>query len=569
MGKAKREEIKSVASQLSALCSIRLKPGKVWQASLIALFSCSFLTSAWILPAVSAERIAFGYGILGEFYISIADLEAFAKEGKITPGFAYYADRFSREDLAKLKNLLNRSFKISVVTTSTFLNLPIGKQLLREIGLIIDSPERVSQPALRASLILAAAEPDGLTILSVLRHYSTKTLKLNTDRIFEAANEATKLLTDTEQVFQTLGQEAKNRVATDNSLDLNTFADLSNSGSKKWRKEYLTVKSDSDRQIEGVVYLPISTDKPAPVIVVAPGLNTNWQNFTYIAEHLASYGFGVAAVNFPGTNARRVNAVLNGLDTPPKDNQWIEQPKIVTRLLDEMERKSQNEESWRGKLDLQRVGIIGQSLGGYTAMAIAGAKVDWQHLQKECRKIGSPERIDLNPALFWQCQSAANSSPNTDLRDRRIVAAIAINPVANPVFSQSGMSQFDSPLLIVAGDKDIFAPALDEQLVPFTWLPKNNKYLVLVKNSTHFSFIDEGDSDEFELPVNITGFNPALARSYLKVVSVAFFKTHLAQQNEFKFYLTESYIKRLSKPPLTINLLRSLNASQLNKLTEK
>ena len=569
MGKAKREEIKSAASQLSALCSIRSKPRKVWQASFIALFSCSFLTSVWILPAVSAERIAFDYGILGEFYISIADLEAFAKEGKITPGFAYYADRFSPEDLAELKNLLNRSFKISVVTTSTFVNLPIGKQLLREIGLIIDSPEKVSQPALRASLILAAAEPDGLTILSVLRHYATKTLKLNTDRIFEAANEATKLLSDTEQVFQTLAQEAKNRVATGNSFDLNTFADLSNSGSKKWRKEDLTVKSDSDRQIEGVVYLPIATDKPAPVVVIAPGLNTNWQNFTYIAEHLADYGFGVAAVNFPGTNARRVNAVLNGLDTPPKDNQWIEQPKIVTRLLDEIERKSQNEESWRGKLDLQRVGIIGQSLGGYTAMAIAGAKVDWQHLQKECQKIGSPEQIDLNPALFWQCQSADNSSPNTDLRDRRIVAAIAINPVANPVFSQSGMSQFDSPLLIIAGDKDIFAPALDEQLVPFTWLPKNNKYLVLVKNSTHFSFIDEGDSDEFELPINITGFNPAVARSYLKVLSVAFFKTYLAQQNEFKFYLTESYIKRISKPPLTINLLRSLNASQLNKLTEK
>ncbi len=569
MGKAKREEIKSAASQLSALRSIRLKPRKVWQASFIALFSCSFFTSVWILPAVSAERIAFDYGIFGEFYISIADLEAFAKEGKITPGFAYYADRFSPENLAKLRDLLNRSFKISVVTTSTFVNLPIGKQLLKEIGLIIDSPERVSQPALRASLILAAAEPEGLTILSVLRHYSTKTLKLNTKRIVEAVDEATKLLTDTEQVFQTLEQEAKERVATGNSLDLNTFEDLRNSGSKKWRQEYLTVKSDSDRQTEGVVYLPISTDKPAPVVVIAPGLNTNWQNFTYIAEHLASYGFGVAAVNFPGTNARRVNAVLNGLDTPPKDNQWVEQPKTVTRLLDEIERKSQNEESWRGKLDLQRVGIIGQSLGGYTAMAIAGAKVDWQHLQKECQKIGSPEQINLNPALFWQCQSANNSVSNTNLRDRRIVAAIAINPVTNPVFSQLGMSQFDSPLLIIAGDRDIFAPALDEQLVPFTWLPKNNKYLVLVKNSTHFSFIDEGDSDEFELPINLMGFNPALARSYLKVLSVAFFKTHLAQQNEFRFYLTESYIKRLSKPPLTINLLRSLNASQLNKLIKK
>ena len=572
MGKAKSKKIESVVSQLFSSRSTRQKQ-RLWRAFLIALFSFSLLTYTWILPTLSADRISFDYGVFGEFYISIEDLEVFAKTGEITPSFAYYADRFSPEDLAKLRDLLNRSFDISVVTTSTFLNLPIGKKLTQELSLIIDSPAKVSQPALRGSLILAAAEPGGLTILNVLRFYSTETLKLNTNRIVAAIDEATKLLGDTERVFKAL-QETK-EVAVGNSVDINTLKDLSNLGSMKWREEYLTIKlvdnESSPRQIEGVVYLPVATKEPAPLVVIAPGLNTDWQNFTYIAKHLASYGFGVAALNFPGTNAKRVNAVLNGLDTPPLDNQWVEQPLVITRLLDEIERKSQSDSQWQGKLDLQKVGIIGQSLGGYTAMAIAGAKVDWQHLKRECRTIGSPEQIDLNPSLFWQCQGAANPIPNTDLQDKRIVAAIAINPVTNPVFSKSGIDRLKIPLMIVAGDKDLFTPALDEQIKPFTWLPEINKYLVLVENSTHFSFIggEDLDNEEIELPLQIADDDPVLARSYLKVLSVAFFQTYLARQETFKSYLTESYVKSISKKPLPIDILRSLSGDRLKKLIDE
>ena len=542
------------------------------QSFCLALLSCSWLTSVLVLPATSAERISFTYGAFGEFYISIDDLETFARTGKITSSFAYYADRFSPQDLVKLRDLLNRSFDVSVVTTSIFLNLPIGKQLTKEIGSIIDSPLKVSQPALRASLILAAAEPDGLTILNVLRLYSTKTLRLNSRQIFKAVDEATKLLTQTERVFQALEQEAKSQIEIVNSARLKALKDLSQPEKHQWRKEYISIDlkrgKAAPRKIEGVVYLPLSKDRPVPLVAIAPGLNTDWHNFTYIAKHLASHGFGVAALNFPSTNAKRINAVLNGLDTPPSDNEWVEQPKVVTQLLDEIERKSKNDPAWQGKLDLQRVGIIGQSLGGYTAMAIAGAKVDWQHLRQKCQESNSLEQIDLNPSLLWQCQSSYAVAPNTNLQDKRVVAAIAINPVTTPIFSNSGINKLESPLMIVTGEKDRFAPALDEQIKPFTELLGIEKYLILIEDSTHFSFIGAGSSQDIELSPEIIGFDPAIARSYLKTLSVAFFQTHLAQQNQFRFYLTESYLKTISKQPLSINLLRFLTKERLEELIE-
>ena len=536
----------------------KLKREKIYQAYFLAWLVCGFLITVWSVPAVSADRISFSYGVFGEFYIAIADLEIFAREGKITPSFAYYADRVSEEDLAELRDLLNRQFNVSEVTANIFLNLPIGKQLVQEVSSIIDSPAKVSQPALRGAIVLAAARPEGLTILNVLRLYSTKTLKLDTDKIITAVAEATKILADTERVFTALERQATIDAQTSNSPNINDLADLTKSGSKQWRRELLKI----DPNIKGVVYLPVVTSKPAPLVVIAPGLNTDWQNFAYIAKHLASYGFGVAAVNFPGTNARRVNAVLNGLDTPPPDNQWVEQPKVITRLLDEIERKSQSDPRWQGKLDLQRVGVIGQSLGGYTAMAVAGAKIDWQHLQRKCQQFQGSEQINFNPSLYWQCQGTdvKSSPPDTDLQDERIVATIAVNPVTNPVFSKQGMSQMRSPIMIITGDQDLFAPALDEQIEPFTWLLEKDKYLVLVKNSTHFSFIGEGDSSEIPLPPQIIGLNPAIARTYLKVLSVAFFQTYLARENEFEPYLTESYLKSISKQQLPINLLRYINS---------
>ena len=90
MSQSKSKKINLVVNILFSYLLKLQKQKKVWQATYIILFGCSFLASVWILPAVSADRISFSYGIFGEFYIAIADLEIFAKEGRITPSFAYY-----------------------------------------------------------------------------------------------------------------------------------------------------------------------------------------------------------------------------------------------------------------------------------------------------------------------------------------------------------------------------------------------------------------------------------------------------------------------------------------------
>jgi predicted dienelactone hydrolase len=116
-------------------------------------------------------------------------------------------------------------------------------------------------------------------------------------------------------------------------------------------------------------------------------------------------------------------------------------------MLDELKR------SFGNRLNLEQVGILGQSLGGYTSLALVGAKVNYQQLQKDC----APSNDSLNLSLLVQCR-ALEQPFNFELQDQRIKGAIAINPVGSSIFGQSQFSQIKVPLMLVAGSDDTVSP---------------------------------------------------------------------------------------------------------------
>ncbi len=69
--------------------------------------------------------------------------------------------------------------------------------------------------------------------------------------------------------------------------------------------------------------------------------------------------------------------------------------------------------------------------------------------------------------------------------------AIAINPVTSSIFGKDGMSDIQIPVIIVSSSDDKNAPALPEQIQPFTWLNNPEKSLVLLECVTHFSTLDQ------------------------------------------------------------------------------
>ncbi|MBG1257758.1 alpha/beta hydrolase family protein, partial [Nostoc commune] len=171
-------------------------------------------------------------------------------------------------------------------------------------------------------------------------------------------------------------------------------------------------------------------------------------------------------------------------------------------------------------------------------------------------------------SLLLQCEANKLPLRNYNLKDDRIKAIIAINPIDSLVLGEAGVSQIKSPVMLVAGSQDIFAPPVFEQIRPFTWLSESNKYLALIENATHFSAIAEPTSQNGVLPVPpaLLGPDPAPVYSYLNALSVAFLETHLLNRPEYRSYLQPSYATYISKEPLNLSILQSLSADQFNQI---
>ncbi len=515
----------------------------------------SFLPACRVL---AAEKITFFIPPLGEFAVSVDSLVIFAEEGRITEDFRLYAKHFSPEELAKLRSFLNKVFPLNEINAFEFFNTNFGKEIVRQLSLAINSPPEQSQPFLEGAVIAAAANPNGFKIIDVIKNYGSPTLPINLETVRNTIDEADILYQTTERIFHWLDSQAVNAASTSSTVSL---SDLSATGNITWKSETLNISRPNKDPLTAFVYLPQNLLKPAPIVVITPGLNSDFQSLRYVAEHLASYGFATVGIDFPESDAARMKDALQGLDTFPSPNAWMEQPQDVTLVLNTLEQKMESDPNWRGRLDTNNVGILGQSLGGYTAIATGGANIQKEAIIQECAELNNDNQINLNPALLWQCQGVENISVSDNLREPRIKAVIAINPVTNPVFGTKGVSMISVPTMFIAGSADIFAPPLPEQIHPFAATPQEDKYLILVKNGTHLSFLQGTDN----LPTFIVGEGRNLAYDYLKSVSLAFFNLYLNQQTEFQSYLTETTIQNMGQNPLPVRLIKSLTQEQLNE----
>ncbi len=351
--------------------------------------------------------------------------------------------------------------------------------------------------------------------------------------------------------------------------------DLQQPGPFTWQRQTFQFRnSTSVSKINGQrrflvdVYLPQprpgTLQRPAPLIVISHGAASDRSTFAYLAQHLASHGFAVAVLEH-GDNAQRFRQFYAGFARPPEPTELLQRPLDIKYLLDELQRWSETDSAWRNRLNLQQVGVIGHSLGGYTALVLAGAKLNVAQLRQNCRG-SKPQNTTVNLSMLVQCEANTLPPPMASLQDKRVKAVIAINPLASSILGQRGVSQIEVPVMLVGSGADIFTPAIPEQIIPFTWLTTPNKYLVLVKRGTHFSMLNLSPIGGGlpPLPTALIGPNPALTRRYLKGLSVAFAQTHLANQPQYQPYLEPAYANAISHPHLDLSLVQSLTTKQLD-----
>jgi predicted dienelactone hydrolase len=184
---------------------------------------------------------------------------------------------------------------------------------------------------------------------------------------------------------------------------------------------------------------PISDGKfPLILLSHGAGLAGNPQAMSWIATPLAQQGFVVAAPTHPRNSGQNRSAAETM-------KIWL-RPVDLTETLNAMEKDS----FFKEHLDQGKIGALGLSMGGSTALAIAGARIDPKLLAGYC------DTDALNPSLCgWIRQSGVDlhtmdlQSAGRDNEDKRIRFVMAIDPAPVDVFEFESFSEISIPVDLI------------------------------------------------------------------------------------------------------------------------
>ena len=537
---------------------------KVWLGVLSGLWLLVLGSQAPVVQA--AERIFVSFSLF-ERSIALKDLEVFAKEGRIQGTLGSYTRFFDDQQLEQLRAGLVAPLDVTPLAAAQFLYTSVGEGLLQRAGQVVRPKSgQGNLPALRSALILGAADPEGLTALSALRHFPTDSVQVNLQSalaIFKSAQDVLKETNSTVKALQAKSATAptKDLIAQGKTLQVN--------GPYTWQKQTLELNDDSvkrrtytgrNRNFLADVYVPRSNvDGQKPLIVISHGFNSNRDTFEYLAEHLASHGYAVAVPEHSGSNVAQLQALLGGrAQDIIQSTEFIDRPLDVSYLLDALEVKSQTDPSI-GPLNLEQVGIFGQSFGAYTALVSGGGSLSFNQLYQDCAEL----KNTLNLSLLFQCQARLLIPQPYELADPRIKAVVAVNPIGSSLLGPKAYGEIEVPVMLVSGSSDAVAPALPEQIRPFGWLKTPNKYLMMMVGGNHFSTLGPpkaADQDTIGeiLDLPLGGPVPEEARQDLKTISLAFMNAFVTNQAQNREYLTPGYVATLSQSDLPLFLTPEL-----------
>lgn len=197
------------------------------------------------------------------------------------------------------------------------------------------------------------------------------------------------------------------------------------------------------------------SNKKYPLIIMSPGYKGDRRYLSWLVEYLTQSGFVVASIEHHGTSWRSYSPLLS--------LRFWERARDVSFAIG----KILNEPSLKDRIDPNRIGFAGYSLGGMTGLALGGATAE---NVKEIVKAHRDRIKEIDLDLVEQTDFSDAHDSFLDLRIR----AIALLCPANFVFSPRALKQIKVPVALVASEGDEVLPFKEhaEQII---------KHLVPVK----------------------------------------------------------------------------------------
>jgi predicted dienelactone hydrolase len=261
---------------------------------------------------------------------------------------------------------------------------------------------------------------------------------------------------------------------------------------------------------------PPMTDR-FPLVLVSHGTSGWWGGHHDTAENLARHGFVVASLSHPQDN----HTDANGFGAAAR---FVDRPRHVATVLDAV----LGMPAFAPIIDPDRVGVVGYSAGGYTAIVLAGGRPDLGKLLTH--PADDPPDIYFGLPGLRERQKSLPRRP-AFVHEPRIRSVFVMAPALGFLFDSVGLAQVRVPVrLYRAEHEEVLRHPYDGETYR-RLLPAEPEFVV-VEGAGHYAFLAPApDSLAAELPelfVDRSGFDRRAFHRRLNSEAVAFFGRTLA-----------------------------------------
>ncbi len=214
---------------------------------------------------------------------------------------------------------------------------------------------------------------------------------------------------------------------------------------------------------------PPAAGGPFPLVIVSHGYPGSRFFLSYLTENLASKGYVVAAIDHTDSVTGAVRGFQSTLLNRSADQLFAIE--ALSALA------GQPKHFLHGMLDSSRVAILGYSMGGYGALASAGAPYS--------RRSGAAAFV---PGRYFDAWTEGGAK-FLAARPSHLKAVVAIAPWgAQPPYNMwddAGLAQIRVPLLVIAGDQDDVSDFARGIRPAFDKAVNSDRCLLVYENARH------------------------------------------------------------------------------------
>lgn len=223
-----------------------------------------------------------------------------------------------------------------------------------------------------------------------------------------------------------------------------------------------------------------------PLIVLSHGSGSSVKAMSWLANALVRKGFFVAGPDHPGTTS--------GDSTPANTPKIWQRTADISALIDHLTHARQ----WNSVLNVDKIGMVGFSLGGTTAMELAGARARLEDYASFCDHyrqwdcnwfrggVGyvNGERVAVEPFDLRSVDKVRFEQSNLE---PRLKSAVFVDPGLAQAYDQASLGEIAIPTHYVnlGSQGEIPLPVIADRLAAAT----PNASYTTVAGANHFSFL--------------------------------------------------------------------------------